>query len=191
MAMNISAVNYQQGAVTPIYAPTKDRDPGSAEGSQQTSSANALNDSEISEIKQLKSRDREVRAHEAAHIAAGGSTVRSGAKLSYVRGPDGVLYATGGEVSIDTSPASTPEATLAKAEKIRRAALAPAHPSQQDRAVAAAAARMAMQARQQILIQQQMQADQKFQPSPSRGIDSYQSAGRLETPSDPTIDELI
>ncbi len=189
--MNIGSINSQQGAVSPIYAPTKDRDPNSTENSQQTSSEPALSDSEISEIRQLKSRDREVRAHEAAHIAAGGSAVRSGAKLSYVRGPDGVLYATGGEVSIDTSPASTPEATLTKAEKIRRAALAPAHPSPQDRAVAAAAARMAMQARQQIVVQQQLQADQEFQPSWSKAIDSYQSTGRLETPSDSTIDEII
>jgi len=140
-------------------------------------------------MRELKARDREVRTHEAAHIAAGGSVVRGGAKLQYVRGPDGVLYATGGEVSIDTSQASTPEATLTKAEMIRRAALAPAKPSSQDRSVAADAARMAMQARQEIFAQQQAGEDNSFRSS--RAINSYQSSGRLETPSEPNLDELI
>lgn len=189
--MNVNTVNSQQNSVSPIYAPAKDRDSASAEKSEQTPRETTASNAEISEIRQLKSRDREVRAHEAAHIAAGGSVVRSGARLSYERGPDGILYATGGEVTIDTSPASTPEATLAKAETIRRAALAPSHPSPQDRAVAADAARMAMQARQEIFAQQQMQADQEFQSSPSRAINSYQSTEKLETPSSSNIDELI
>jgi hypothetical protein len=76
--------------------------------------------------------------------------VRSGASFSYQRGPDGRFYAVGGEVSIDTSPVpGDPQATASKAEQIQRAALAPAQPSGQDRAVAAQAARMAMEARLQ------------------------------------------
>jgi SprA-related family len=189
--MNIDTINSQHGSVSPIFAPAKGRDSASAEKSEQNPLETTPSDSEIAKIRQLKSRDREVRSHEAAHVAAGGSVVHSGAKLSYVRGPDGVLYATGGEVSIDTSPGSTPEATLAKAETIRRAALAPAQPSRQDRAVAADAARMAMQARQEIFAQRQAQADQEFKPSPSRAIGNYQSTGKLETPSVPNIDELI
>jgi hypothetical protein len=48
--------------------------------------------------------------------------------------PDGCDYALGGEVAIDTSAiAGDPEATLRKMEQIRRAALAPANPSGQDR----------------------------------------------------------
>ena len=76
--------------------------------------------------------------------------MRDGARFERVRGPDGRLYAVGGEVSIDASAANTPEATLAKAEIIRRAALAPADPSAQDRAVAAQAVKMATEARAEI-----------------------------------------
>jgi hypothetical protein len=101
-------------------------------------------------LQQLQARDREVRAHELAHVAAGAGLVRGGAAFSYQRGPDGRYYAVGGEVGIDTSAVpGDPVATQRKAEQILRAALAPAQPSGQDRAVAAQAARMAMEARLQ------------------------------------------
>lgn len=101
-------------------------------------------------LQQLQARDREVRAHELAHVAAGAGLVRSGAMFSYQRGPDGRYYAVGGEVSIDTSAVpGDPLATQRKAEQVQRAALAPAQPSGQDRAVAAQAARMAAEARLQ------------------------------------------
>jgi hypothetical protein len=102
-------------------------------------------------VRELQARDREVRAHEAAHLNAAGSHAKGGATFTYQQGPDGRLYAVGGEVSIDTSPVSgNPEATLAKAETIRRAALAPATPSSQDRSVAARAGKMAIEARADI-----------------------------------------
>jgi hypothetical protein len=101
-------------------------------------------------IEQLSARDREVRAHEQAHAAVGGQYASS-PTYTYQRGPDGVSYAVGGEVKIDTSPIpNDPEATLRKAEQIARAASAPADPSGQDRAVAAQAAKMAQQARIEI-----------------------------------------
>ena len=98
------------------------------------------------EIERLKQRDAEVRQHEQAHQAAGGQYVRGGAQYTYERGPDGVMYAVGGEVSIDVSPGRTPDETIQKAEAIRAAALAPADPSGQDRAVAARAAAMEAEA---------------------------------------------
>lgn len=60
-----------------------------------------------------------------------------------------------GEVSIDTSPGRTPTETLARAERIQAAALAPADPSPQDRSVAAQAAQMAAQARQELAAAEQ------------------------------------
>jgi hypothetical protein len=103
-------------------------------------------------ISELKSRDREVKAHEQAHLAAGGQHVTGGANYSYQTGPDGRRYAIGGEVGIDTSPVSgDPQATLAKAQQIRAAALAPAEPSSQDRKVAAQASQMAAEARADIM----------------------------------------
>jgi hypothetical protein len=104
---------------------------------------------EAEEIRDLKQRDAEVKAHEQAHMAAGGGLVQGAASYTYEKGPDGAMYAVGGEVKIDTSPARTPEQTVRKAQQIRRAALAPAQPSATDRAVAAAASQMEAQARAQ------------------------------------------
>ena len=110
-----------------------------------------LSDQQQQEVQQLKARDRVVRAHEAAHLAAGGGIVRSGASFTFQRGPDGVQYAIGGEVQIDTSEVSgDPQATLEKAQQIQAAALAPAQPSSQDRSVAIKAAQMAIEARAEI-----------------------------------------
>ncbi len=106
---------------------------------------------EQQQLAELQARDREVRAHEQAHLAAAGGVAVSGATFSFQRGPDGQLYAIGGEVRIDTSPVQgDPQATLEKAEQIGRAALAPVHPSDQDRAVAAQAAQMARQAQAEL-----------------------------------------
>lgn len=98
-------------------------------------------------IEELKARDREVRAHEAAHRSAAGMYARGATSFTYQRGPDGGRYAIGGEVSIDVSPVQgDAHATAQKARQIQAAALAPAQPSGQDMAVAAQAAQMAMQA---------------------------------------------
>ncbi len=105
---------------------------------------------EQKQIQELAARDREVRQHEQNHAAVGGKYAGA-PSYEFERGPDGRLYAVGGEVSIDTSPVpNDPEATLEKAEVIQRAALAVAEPSPQDRAVAAAAAAMAAEARAEL-----------------------------------------
>lgn len=107
------------------------------------------------QIQQLAERDREVKAHEQAHQAVGGQYAGS-MSLTYERGPDGKNYAIGGEVPIDTGKiANDPQATLDKAETIRRAALAPAEPSSQDRRVAAQAIQIGLEARVEIQQQQQ------------------------------------
>ena len=116
---------------------------------QQTQLALSQQDARI--VQQLKSRDREVRAHEAAHAAAGGQYVTGGPSFTYQKGPDGQSYAIGGEVRIDASKVpNDPEATKAKAEIVRRAALAPAQPSTQDLQVAARSSQTAAQARVEI-----------------------------------------
>ncbi len=100
------------------------------------------------EIEGQKRRDREVRKHEEAHMAAAGPYVRGGPSYEYQVGPDARRYVTDGEVSIDTSPVSNdPDATIRKAETIRRAANAPAEPSSQDRQVESQASRMEADAR--------------------------------------------
>lgn len=124
---------------------------GQEHGAFKNKSTHSLSDEERAEARQLAQRDREVRAHEAAHKGAAGRYARGGAEFEYERGPDGRQYAVGGEVSIDTSRPSDPQAALQKAMIIRRAALAPAQPSAQDRSVAAEAAQMAQQAKTELL----------------------------------------
>lgn len=105
------------------------------------------------QVAELASRDREVRAHEQAHAAVGGSYAGA-ATYSFTRGPDGKRYATSGEVSIDVSPIpNDPQATLSKMDLVRRAALAPAEPSGQDLRVAAQAQALAAQARTELAVQ--------------------------------------
>ncbi len=116
---------------------------------------NELSSEEKAQVEKLRQRDREVRQHEQAHMAAGGQYVRGGANFAYQTGPDGRRYATGGEVSIDVAPESKPEATIRKMQVVKRAALAPAEPSPQDRAVHAAASKTEMRARQDLARQRQ------------------------------------
>lgn len=123
---------------------------GEANSSKQAISAE-YSQSELEVIQQLKSRDREVRAHEAAHAAVGGQYAGS-PTYTYQRGPDGQRYAIGGEVSISISPvANDPEATVQKMEVVRRAALAPAQPSNQDRQVAQKAQSLKQQAQAEVI----------------------------------------
>ena len=107
------------------------------------------------QINKLKQIDSKVRAHEQAHISVGADLIRGGPTFSYETGPDNKRYAVSGEVSIDTSPARTPEETIPKAQHIRATALAPAEPSAQDHAVAAQAGQLEQQARQALAVQQQ------------------------------------
>ena len=107
------------------------------------------------EIAELARRDREVRAHQQAYSAAGG-IAQGVTHYTYEMGPDGRLYAVEGEAHMDVSEIpGDPQATLARAEQIRRTALAPADPSPQDRAVAAKAAAVAARAREEIRNEQQ------------------------------------
>jgi len=113
--------------------------------------AQPLSDDEQRQIDEMKHRENEVRTHEQAHRTAGGRYVRGGINYDYETGPDGKRYITGGEVSIDTTPIpNDPKATAEKMQTVRRAAMAPAQPSQQDRSVAAQAQRVEAQARQEM-----------------------------------------
>jgi hypothetical protein len=108
------------------------------------------------EVEQLKERDREVRQHEQAHLAAAGPYAQGAPQYEFQRGPDGRSYAVGGEVSIDTSAvAGDPEATIRKMQQLQAAANAPAEPSGQDRQVAAKAAQQLQAARAELAEQRQ------------------------------------
>ena len=148
----------------------------SADSAEKSNDPVALTEEEQVLLDQLRARDREVRAHEAAHAAVGGRYAGS-ASLDYTRGPDGRNYATGGEVSISTSPvAGDPQATIEKAQVIQAAALAPAEPSSQDRRGAAEAAQLELEARAELQAQQAEEAEQE-QPEPAQDAEAE---GRAE-----------
>lgn len=101
--------------------------------------------------RKLEQVDAEVRAHEAAHLAALGAAAGGGASYSYVIGPDGERYAVGGSVPAATrSVPGDPEATIRKAKILIQAAYAVALPSSADIRVAAAAYRMEMEAQKEL-----------------------------------------
>jgi hypothetical protein len=129
-----------------------------------------LTEAEQEVVEALRKRDREVRSHEQAHVSAGLRYVIRGAHYVYQRGPDGMRYAVGGDVQIDVSPVpGNPEATIKKAEAIRKAALAPPQPSARDRQVAAEATQMKMKAQAEL---------QKSGPEEGAGTAKSGSAAR-------------
>ena len=123
----------------------------SVDGNEDQSPEQVLEQERV--ISELKARDQEVRAHEAAHAAVGGSIAGS-PSYSYEQGPDGKKYAVSGEVSVDVAPVSgDPRATITKMQKVYSAALAPASPSAQDRSVASAATQQILTAQSELLVE--------------------------------------
>ncbi|HDZ5109942.1 TPA: hypothetical protein RTH37_000384 [Campylobacter jejuni] len=120
--------------------------------SEQTQMVNGveLSQKEVQQVRELQSIDRNVKAHEAAHQAAGGG-LAGAASFSYTRGPDNQMYATAGEVPISMQKGNTPEETIANARQIAAAAMAPANPSPQDYKVAANAAKMEFEAKAEAM----------------------------------------
>lgn len=161
MASDVGGIGSSFASYTPMFRVAKDAAHGTDEEvtvpretnptAKSAMTGRALTEEETRQVEQLKTRDREVRSHEQAHMAAAGSLAKGGPTYEYKRGPDGKQYVTNGEVQIDSRVASgSPEAAIAKAQQIRRAALAPADPSGQDRAVAAQAAAMEQEARSKL-----------------------------------------
>lgn len=158
------------GATAPAPAPKS-----------SASSSTTLTPQALALIDRLKTRDTEVRQHEQAHLAAAGGMAVSGASYTYQRGPNGVDYAIGGEVHIDTSPGRTPEETITRARTIQAAALAPADPSGPDRAVAAQAQQMEQQARAELAVETAQQAGGGGAPSPGAQVAPLQQPPTAES----------
>jgi hypothetical protein len=138
-----------------------------------------LTQQEQKEVKRLKLRDAKVRAHELAHVAAGGGVVNGGAHYEYTLGPDGKRYVVEGYVSIDVSAENNPETTIRKMQQVRKAALAPAEPSATDRAVAAKAARVEAKARSEMREEQVNESNENGQ---ARGTGYEQNDFAPENP---------
>jgi len=121
--------------------------PAQTQAENKAKETDAFSLQELSALRRLQTIDKQVRAHEKAHLNAASGIVRGGASFTTQVGVDGKQYAIGGEVSIDTSTVSNdPQATIFKARQIQRAAQAPVNPSAQDRAIAASAYAMEQKA---------------------------------------------
>ncbi|MEM7379091.1 MAG: putative metalloprotease CJM1_0395 family protein [Pseudomonadota bacterium] len=143
------------------------------------------NSAESQQVRELSARDREVRAHEQAHLVAAGPYSTYGPNYNYQTGPDGRRYAIGGEVGIDTAVVpDDPQATLAKMQVVQRAALAPAEPSTQDMRVAADAAQKAAQARMAIMKEHFEARAQPVEGDDTANEDSEADAIAGNTPAD-------
>jgi len=122
----------------------------SAEPKKTGTDGAELTEIEIAEVKDMKKRDREVRAHEQAHKAVAGS-YGGAIRYDYETGPDNNRYAVGGHVPIDMSEVpNSPERTAQKMEVIQRAAMAPGDPSAADRSVASRAAQIGNKAKVEV-----------------------------------------
>ncbi|MDR1518755.1 MAG: hypothetical protein LBU23_01240 [Planctomycetota bacterium] len=175
----------QQSGASKAVGPEAEPDEGESDpaeeneirepGAETDPNGDPLDAGEQAELDQLQARDREVRQHEQAHKAAGGA--HAGAiSYEYTRGPDGKRYAVGGEVSIDLSKERDPAATIAKMRQVKAAANAPADPSSQDRAVAAEASRLEMQARREL-------RQQAAEPANGAGRENRDNSGDSTNPA--------
>lgn len=132
-----------------LFAQDNAEDPSAGKESAEERQKEQQETTERKEVEDLKTRDREVRAHEQAHAAVGGQHAGS-PQYEYENGPDGNRYAVGGEVSIDISAENTPEETLRKMQQVKAAAVAPVDPSAQDLQVAREASQKATEAQTEI-----------------------------------------
>ena len=148
-----------------------------SEESADAAATGELTPEEEQQITELKARDLEVRQHEQAHLAAAGSFASGGAQFEFQTGPNGKQYAIGGHVNIDTSKESSPEATIAKARVVQRAALAPADPSPQDVRIAAQASQMILEAQREL---SQEESDEEGGSSVTMASGIRSGFGRLE-----------
>ena len=158
-----------------------DEEKNSQKSQEKKQNPNELNDDEKRVVTELQARDTEVRAHEAAHQAAGGG-MTGGASYTYQKGPDGQMYAIGGEVSISMKGGATPQETIANARQVQAAAMAPANPSGQDYAVATSAKVMEMKA------QQELAKEQQEKMSGQKEYGSLQSEDKQTQKTDPSSD---
>ncbi len=65
---------------------------GENDGQGKNPEDREMSEEEKSAVQKLKKRDQDVKAHERAHMAAGGGVVQGGASYEYERGPDSKMY---------------------------------------------------------------------------------------------------
>jgi hypothetical protein len=144
------AVTNQQGVQQDTRGLEKNDSSSKSENNQnqEKQDATQLTQDERVELSKLKAVDTKVRAHEAAHQS--GPAASGGASFTYEKGPDGVMYAVGGEVPVRIETGSTPQETISNLQGVIATALAPADPSPQDLSIASKTRVMMMKAQQEF-----------------------------------------
>jgi hypothetical protein len=152
--------------------------PAEGQGSEtKGADGQALSEEEQAQLAKLRARDREVHAHEQAHVAAGAG-LAGAPSYSYENGPDGKQYAVGGEVGIRTT---------ASGGNPRQQA--PASPSGQDRSVAANARAQAAQIQAQLARDAQAKAQETLKSSTDKAQADAEDEG-APAESKPLLPEL-
>ncbi|MGB5866535.1 MAG: putative metalloprotease CJM1_0395 family protein [Arcobacteraceae bacterium] len=85
-------------------------------------------------LEKFKNKDAQIRTHEQVHASIGHTT--SPISYSYQQGPDGKMYAVGGNVRMDTSIPDDPKAAAFKLDVLQKAASGPADTSGADNMIA-------------------------------------------------------
>lgn len=88
-------------------------------------------------LQKFKKSDADIRSHEQAHATIGQTT--SPISYNYQQGPDGKMYAVGGQVRLDVSIPDDPKAAMHKLDQIQKASIAGAEPSGADMGIATSA----------------------------------------------------
>ncbi|MCF6201348.1 MAG: hypothetical protein L3J42_04400 [Hydrogenimonas sp.] len=148
LSQSITPDKTEQKSETIQKDSTKSQKSDSEDRSKKEESVKKAQERQI--VAELQVRDTQVRAHEAAHLAAAGGIASGGASFSYQRGPDGKMYAIGGEVPISAGGGGSAQETVKRMRQVAAAAMAPADPSPQDYAVAANARSEEMKALQEL-----------------------------------------
>ena len=85
-------------------------------------------------LEKFKQADAEIKSHEQIHASIGQTT--SPISYNYQEGPDGKLYAVGGNVRLDTSIPNDPKAAAFKLDMLQKAASGPLDSSGADNTIA-------------------------------------------------------
>lgn len=139
----------------------------------------------------LQTQDRSVRAHEHAHAAHAG---RYGGPPNFdlSPGPDGRIYAVGGEVPIDTAPVSgDPAATITKMQVVRRRALDPAGATAADRALATQVSRQEAHARRELMQQRAAERQALMREIAERSFGVHPPEDNAGTAAEPHMAEAV
>ncbi|MBV1861527.1 MAG: hypothetical protein KUG77_24120 [Nannocystaceae bacterium] len=160
-------------------------------GTGPTEGSEELTEQQQQEVDGLRARDAEVRRHEQAHAARGGSDA-GGPQYDYKTGPDGQRYVADGSVSIDVSKVDGDlKATLRKMETVIAAATAPAQPSAQDHSVARAARATAQAARAELAAEaneaEDTQRNEGLDGSGARSVEGSEQYAAASSPIRPRL----